>query len=1142
MSALDKVLKLGVAPSLAEDSQEELIEQFRDPESNRTQNLRDFRQQNSETGSFGQEQVATKPTQDVTQIASPNEVVPKVQKLIAGGMKHQAALTALASRYDDATANDIMLKVLEPQIAQARAQGLSEEAITSALQSKGITRGVQNEPVSNENNLGIGQQGLDESGLAMDSNGVQVESNSVLRDLATDLAGTPQFNPVFSLDPVFNTEGSPEDVLTSLKDIHRSYSADVDAALGWADMSEEAKTRSKQFQQEFSQVVTQGLTANGIEVVSTDEYGNITIKDPETGGTRVVDESFMDSMGAAGFEIGGAIGGFKAGSSAAGSLPIPHPGAKAAAMFVGGVIGSAIGSSAGRGIDLYRHSDDVSYNITMDEMVSKMTEAGVADATFSVLGTTAFKVGKGVWSGGKVVNKLMGRKLAEAYDAVVRGNLEGSMHTLMGDLNLSQADAIKITRDWENTTGNRVLSETANVAGTLTKDDAKAVLLALSETQPGAEELVKIAARGSKTGGSKLKQRVTDRAAQILRTADDLTNANIDTTLSQGLDKYVQDTGTYFESTKQAGASLMKGTEYRFDFRKVPLEAVIQDVKDKTLNSTIKRDVDNYLQRVRQLGRQHAIKTLKAQNASAISATSIRKLDEAVPIQAGFKLPKDEQVVKALKVQDASPIQAGFKPPESNKGAQDTASLIRRLNEAEPLQAGFKPPKSRDKVEALKVTADAKSTSTASLIKRLGEAEPIQAGFKPPESSGVAKTFKLTSDAIEKANPFRDFNNLLELRKVMNEFRSDARFKSNTNFEAMARGMKAIDAEISDAALTHMPEGKAWLSQWRQANIEYHKMKNLESNVLFKALTKATVNPDTAVKAIAKSMAYSDPSTFMQVLGKLPVKARGNAEGAVMKFLAEKNSIGFEGGTQAINFPKLAEDLDKVGFTQKGARELKRVVKDMADVFKNDPQLSQATGSVPLPRFQNALTADLTAKAKYAVASSVFHSLKARVPFNVDAKRAAAIAHLSKLLDNPVDANSTRKLLSLLGDDKELETAVQQLAIQYVKHGKPENYGKLPVYVVAKVGEKGKGRTTALGKGVMSYVDRATAKKVAKETGSKVTEQTVVGKQLASILDIEKLTGSEVTTEMLRDPDITSRLVDKGFIGLAVDDKVLFFK
>lgn len=1076
-------LKIGIPlggfsmPLLAEDSQEELIEQFRDPESNTTQNLRDFRQQNSDAGNFGQEQAIVNPSQDVTQISSPDEVVPKVQELIAGGMKHQVALTALTSRYDDATANDIMLKVLEPQIVKARAQGLSEEAITSALQSKGITRGVQNGPVLDENNLNIGQQGLDESGLTTDSNGAQDESNSVLQGLAADLADAPQFNPVFSLDPIFNVEGSPEDVLTSLKDIHRSYSADVDAALGWTNMSEEAKARSKQFQQEFSQIITQGLTDNGIEVVGTDEYGNITIKDPETGKPRVIDESFMDSMGAAGFEIGGAVAGFKAGAVAAGNLPVVHPLARAATMFVGGVVGSVVGSSAGRGIDLYRHSDDVSYNITMDEMVSKMAEAGVADATFSILGTTAFKVGKGIWGGSKVATKFMGRKLAEAYDAVASGNLEGAMHTLRGDLNLSQADVIKIVKGWETATGNKVLSDAANTAGTLTKDDAKAVLLALSETQPGAEDLVKVAARGSKTGGSKLKQQVTDRAAQILRATDDLTNDNIGTTLSQGLDKYIQDTGTYFESTKQAGTSLMKGTEYRFDFRKVPLEAVIQDVKDKTLNSTIKRDVDNYLQRVRQLGREHAI---KAVNAKKVPAISLKELDEAAPIQAGFK------------------------PPES--------------------------------IQTLRVQA------TPGAIDK---AVPIQAGFKPPESVArppVVKDVPVTADAIEKANPFRDFNNLLELRKVMNEFRSDARFKSNTNFEAMTRGMKAIDTEIADAALTHMPEGKAWLNQWRQANIEYHKMKNLEVNVLFKALTKVTADPDTTVKAIAKSMAYHDPSTFMQVLGKLPVKARSNAEGAVMKFLTEKNSIGFEGGTQAINFPKLAEDLDKVGFTQKGARELKRVIKDMAGVFKNDPQLSQATGSVPLPRFQNALSISLVDKTKYAVASSVFHALKARVPFNVDAKRAAAITHLSKLLDNPLDANSTRKLLSLLGNDPELESAVQQLAIQYVKHGKPENYGKLPVYVVAKVGEKGKGRTTALGKGVMSYVDRATAEKIARETGSKVTEQTVVGKELASLIDIEKLTGSEVTAEMLRDPDITSRLIDKGFIGLAVDDKVLFFK
>ena len=423
-------------------------------------------------------------------------------------------------------------------------------------------------------------------------------------------------------------------------------------------------------------------------------------------------------------------------------------------------------------------------------------------------------------------------------------------------------------------------------------------------------------------------------------------------------------------------------------------------------------------------------------------------------------------------------------------------------------------------------------------IRELGAQDVIDAAKKAKKPI----TKKLRQDALDATNPYRSFDNLLELRRTVNELRSDNRFKAFTNVEQLKASLASIDNEIEHAAMTHMPEGDAWLKQWRAANNEYHKMKVLQGNVLFKTLTNPRVNPERAVKAITQSMAYTDPSTFMQVLGKLPDRTRANVEGAVLKHLTEKNTVGFESGKQAINFPALAHDLDQVAFTQSSARNFKRSVKEFAAVFKNDPHLLAATGSVPLAKFQSYLTTDVTTRIKFELANKVFNMLLSRVPFSQKAGRVALVKNLATILDNPLKDRAITELTKALPEDPLLKTDLHRLAIEFAKQGSPEHYGKVPIYRVYRPGEFGKASVTKLGKGMLYYTNKEEALKVSKETGMALKEVMQLHKSIATPEDVRNLLGHAPTAEDLRSPDILNMLQNQDYAGIAEDNRVLLFK
>jgi len=399
----------------------------------------------------------------------------------------------------------------------------------------------------------------------------------------------------------------------------------------------------------------------------------------------------------------------------------------------------------------------------------------------------------------------------------------------------------------------------------------------------------------------------------------------------------------------------------------------------------------------------------------------------------------------------------------------------------------------------------------------------------------------VTPDAAT-PNQLRSFDDLLELRKTVNEFKSRTRIVNKKDFEAVNSVLNKVDAEIKKVAKTNPAMGESWNKAWKQANTEYSKMFDLKQNVLFKALTRKGVNTKVVVNALTKHITAID-GTFMQVLGKLPPRARAQAEGAVIDALTKNHTIGFESGLQATHFTNLAEELKHVGFTTPHARELKRAINQMAKVFKNDVELSRATGQVARPHFQSYLTTDPVVRLKYEIASTSFNYVKRLLPGG-KGEAIALVTNVASLMENPANSKAMAKVLTELPMDAELQSKIRQLAIEYARFGYKETYPKVQLYRTGVPGSTFKSKDGPLGKGIYWTTSKSTARSRSRVTGGKVIKEKVLPSRIATEQNIKDALGvTEFKMQLHKDDKTLQNLLkDRGYDGLSIGEEVLIFK
>lgn len=424
------------------------------------------------------------------------------------------------------------------------------------------------------------------------------------------------------------------------------------------------------------------------------------------------------------------------------------------------------------------------------------------------------------------------------------------------------------------------------------------------------------------------------------------------------------------------------------------------------------------------------------------------------------------------------------------------------------------------------------------VVKKAKVAKPKPTGLLG--ANGKPVTVEVAK-AKEASNGNRTFADLLELRKVVNEMSSDAKF--NTHFQgAQARTtLQGVDSLISKTALEQMPGGAIWLKQWKKANQEYSNMLTFKQNNIYKILTNTKVTPDTGVALIAKSMMADDSSSFMAAMAKLPKQTRQNVEGSVLKHFTDQATVSHHGGIEVMDFVKLDQSLAKVNFTQTEARNTARAVKQIAETVKNDSDLAMHLGSVPLSTPSQTFATTGLGLAKRVLINWAYHRVLARVPFSNEAGKAALTNHISAVLDNPLSLRAVKDLKSSLPADPALDTAIHKLGIEFAQRGAKEHYGQVRLHRAHHAGKFNTASDTMLGRGMLYYADESTAKSIAKATNARVTEAFILRKRIATPEDAARIVGYPLSEADYRDP-LVQHVLQKNYAGIAKDGLVLLFK
>ena len=306
------------------------------------------------------------------------------------------------------------------------------------------------------------------------------------------------------------------------------------------------------------------------------------------------------------------------------------------------------------------------------------------------------------------------------------------------------------------------------------------------------------------------------------------------------------------------------------------------------------------------------------------------------------------------------------------------------------------------------------------------------------ENPALKQRFVNVLTRIEQASEGRTFNDLIDLRQAVNDIKYNTPSMKFSDKQALESTLKSIDNEIDLAAKTHIPKSDVWLDTWNKVKTDYAKMKDIEENVMVKALSRPGITEDAAVKVFSKYIAAGD-NTFYNVMEKLTPNVQKRIEGSVLNALVEKYTVGTVGGTRAVHFPQLSQELKKVSWKAGNNAQLVRTINRMAEVFKNDVNLVRATKGIEIPKFQSYLTVDPIARAKYEIASHGFNYVKQLVPGDTS-NTLALLKHTSRILDNPLNSKSINEMKRALPKDKrvvigtlDVDTPLREIQQAYVE-------------------------------------------------------------------------------------------------------------
>ncbi|MGE4420567.1 MAG: hypothetical protein AB7D38_12170 [Sulfurimonas sp.] len=361
---------------------------------------------------------------------------------------------------------------------------------------------------------------------------------------------------------------------------------------------------------------------------------------------------------------------------------------------------------------------------------------------------------------------------------------------------------------------------------------------------------------------------------------------------------------------------------------------------------------------------------------------------------------------------------------------------------------------SENKMNAITQDLDAYTTEVANFYTKVKQA-PIEftknysfdydaMGVKPIletigdriEDPIMKERFLNTLKRTGESSDNRGFVDLIDLRQEINYLiKPNMRF---TDKKALINTLKTIDDELDAAADLFIPEAQTWKELWSTAKSKYSEMKQLEENVLYKALTTPGLSQEVIASKLSKYVTAGD-DTFVNVVSKLSKATRSKIDNVILDKMVDKHTVGSIEGAQAIDFPALASDLSIIKFESPKTKQLAEMISEMSKIYKNDPNLARATGAIPSSENSLAMATDIATRAKLESTKTLWKYIKQFMPGD-KAKGIALTRHMAELFKEPVKADNIEKFRGLLAQDRRkgftlpnFDEAIQTLQNEFIR-------------------------------------------------------------------------------------------------------------
>ncbi len=404
---------------------------------------------------------------------------------------------------------------------------------------------------------------------------------------------------------------------------------------------------------------------------------------------------------------------------------------------------------------------------------------------------------------------------------------------------------------------------------------------------------------------------------------------------------------------------------------------------------------------------------------------------------------------------------------------------------------------------------------------------------------------------IEMATKDRSFRSLVDLRQAVNDFKYNVRGLTPVHIESINKVLNNIDSQITKAAKDYMPYSKVWLDQFAKAKKAYTQMKLLQQNEMYRSITRLTGKTEQSIQNLLNRFGNDkdvDLETLNPILERLSPHTRMLTEGAAIRNLTNKHTVGSATEMQAVDFPALAADLQMLNINTPEAKQLVGIIDELAKVFKNDIALSGATGRVYTGHTNSmAFASTIGGKVKGSILKLVWEAtseaIMARVPSKAG-RNQALLKVASEVLQDPLKSVTADKLIKAVPEasQNEMRSLVKELQIAMAKENAANGAKNVEWQNMYKQSASGKLVETdgVLGRGLY-LVD-----KVKNPTpGANIVKHEVNLTRMATLDSISKFVGHRVTEKdlpiLMKNTNLREQLIEQGMQGIKLDGKAMLF-